>query len=458
MEQLSSKSLKIQFDRKFLLKLVLPLVIEQVLGVTVGMADMIMVSGAGEAAVSGVSLVNTISNLLIYVFAALSTGGAVVASQAIGAKQKNTANVVSNQLILICLAAAAAITAVCLGLNRQILNLIYGNVESSVMENAVIYFYITAFSFPFLSVYYGATALFRSMGNSKLSLYVSAVMNILNIAGNAFFVFVFKMGIAGVAWSTLISRAVAAAVVVIILRNEKLELHIDKYLRLGFSWKIQKKILEIGIPSGIDNAMFQIGKLFTQSLIASFGTASIAANATASTIELLATIPAAATGLAITTVVGQCVGAGDFDAAKKYTGKLMFWAYVMLWIENIAIVVLTPTIAGWYNLSAEGDRLARMLMWFHSASCVVLWPAAWTLQSVLRASGDVKYLMSASIIIMWIFRIGFAYLLTFVNARLGSLLPGVLCVWIAMVIDWLARSASNIWRLKSGKWIRAAVV
>ena len=130
----------------------------------------------------------------------------------------------------------------------------------------------------------------------------------------------------------------------------------------------------------------------------------------------------------------------------------------MLWIENIAIVILTPTIASWYNLSAEGDRLARMLMWFHSASCVVLWPAAWTLQSVLRASGDVKYLMSASIIIMWIFRIGFAYLLTFVNARLGSPLPGVLCVWIAMVIDWLARSASNIWRLKSGKWIRAAVV
>lgn len=450
--------LKIQFDRKFLIKLVLPLVIEQVLAVTVGMADMIMVSGAGETAVSGVSLVNTISNLLIYVFTALATGGAVVAAQAIGAKQKETANVVSNQLILICFAVAVAITAICLLLNRQILGLIYGNVETAVMENAVIYFYITSFSFPFLSVYYGATALFRSMGNSKLSMYVSTIMNVLNIIGNAVFVFVFNMGIAGVAYSTLISRAIAGIIVVLLLRNQNLELHIDKYLRLGFDWKIQKKILSLGIPSGIDNAMFQIGKLFTQSLIASFGTASIAANATASTIELLATIPAAATGLAITTVVGQCVGANDYDAAKKYTKKLMFWAYVMLWIENIAIVLLTPTIASWYNLSPEGDRLARMLMWFHSACCVVMWPAAWTLQSVLRASGDVKYLMTASIIIMWVFRIGFAYLLTYLNELLGSPLPGVLCVWIAMVIDWFARCISNLWRLKSGRWMRAAVV
>lgn len=449
---------KIQFDRKFLIKLVLPLVIEQILSVSVGMADMIMVSGAGETAVSGVSLVNTISNLLIYVFTALATGGAVVAAQAIGAKQKETANIVSNQLILICFAVAVVITAICVLLNRQILGLIYGKVEKDVMENAVIYFYITAFSFPFISVYYGATALFRSMGNSKLSMYVSTIMNILNIIGNAIFVYVFNMGIAGVGYSTLISRAIAGIIVVMLLRNQKLELHIDKYLRLGFNWQIQKKILALGIPSGIDNAMFQIGKLFTQSLIASFGTASIAANATASTIELLATIPAAATGLAITTVVGQCVGANDYESAKKYIKKLMKWAYIMLWIENIFIVILTPTIASWYHLSPEGDRLARILMWYHSACCVVMWPAAWTLQAVLRASGDVKYLMTASIIIMWIFRIGFAYLLTFINKKLASPLPGVLCVWIAMTIDWFVRCISNITRIKSGKWMKKAVV
>ena len=448
----------IQFDRKFLIKLVMPLIIEQVLAVSVGMADMIMVSGAGETAVSGVSLVNTISNLLIYVFTALATGGAVVASQAIGAKRKDTANTVSNQLILICFAVALVITALCLSLNRQILQLIYGSVEKAVMDQAVIYFYITALSFPFISVYYGSTALFRSMGNSNLSMTVSAIMNILNIIGNAIFVFGFGMGIAGVGYATLISRAVAGIVVVFMLRNQKRDLHIDKYLRLGWNWNIQKKILALGIPSGIDSAMFQIGKLFTQALIASFGTASIAANATASTIELLATIPASATGLAITTIVGQCVGAGDYEAAKDYTKKLLKWAYIMLWIENIFIVLLTPTIAGWYHLSEEGDRLARMLMYFHSASCVLMWPCAWTLQSVLRASGDVKYLMTASILIMWVFRIGFAYLLTYLNRLAGFIIPGVLCVWIAMIIDWFARCVSNIWRIKSGRWMKKAVV
>lgn len=451
---------KVQFDGKFLVKLVLPLVIEQILAVTVGMADMIMISGAGETAVSGVSLVNTISNLLIYVFTALATGGAVVAAQAIGAKQKETANTVSNQLILICFAFAIVISVACLFLNRQILGLIYGNVEEAVMENAVIYFYITSLSFPFISVYYGATALFRSMGNSKLSMYVSTVMNVLNIVGNAIFVFGCGMGIEGVGYATLISRAVAGVIVIFVLRNQKLDLHIDRYLRLGFDWKIQKKILGLGIPSGVDNAMFQIGKLFTQALIASFGTASIAANATASTIELLATIPASATGLAITTIVGQCVGAADYDSAKKYTKKLIFWAYVMLWIENLFIVILTPTIASWYNLSAEGDRLARILMWYHSACCVIMWPAAWSLPAVLRASGDVKFLMTSSIIIMWVFRIGFAYLLTWLNSKaiLGFAIPGVLCVWIAMTIDWFARCVTNIWRLKSGKWMRKAVV
>ena len=448
----------IQFDRKFLIKLVMPLIIEQILAVSVGMADMIMVSGTGETAVSGVSLVNTISNLLIYVFTALATGGAVVAAQAVGAKRKDMANVVSNQLVLICFAVSLVITTVCLLLNRQILGLIYGSVEPEVMEQAVLYFYITSFSFPFISVYYGATALFRSMGNSKLSLYVSGTMNVLNIIGNAIFVFGFNMGIAGVGYATLISRAVAGIVVIMMLRNQSLDLHIDKYLRLGWDWNIQKKILALGIPSGIDSAMFQIGKLFTQALIVSFGTASIAANATASTIELLATIPASATGLAITTIVGQCVGAGDYTAAKKYIKKLMFWAYAMLWAENIIIVILTPTIASWYHLSAEGDRLARILMWYHSACCVLMWPAAWTLQSVLRASGDVKYLMTASILIMWVFRIGFAYLLTWGNSYLGSPLPGVLCVWIAMTIDWFARCVSNITRIKSGKWIRKAVI
>lgn len=461
---------KISFNRKFLIMLVLPLVIEQILSVTVGMADMIMVSNAGETAVSGVSLVNTICNLLIYIFSALATGGAVVAAQALGAKKEGMSEVVSNQLVLVCLVAGLSMGILSLCLNRSVLMLIYGHVESAVMENAVVYFRITAFSFPFLAVYFGATALFRSMGNSKLSMYVSTLMNVLNIAGNALFVFKFNMGIAGVGYATLISRGVACIIVVFVLRNQKLPLHINKKLKLGFDFDIQKKIMKIGIPSGIDNGMFQIGKLFTQSLITSFGTASIAANATASTIELLATIPAAAVGLALTTIVGQCVGAGDYDAVKLYSKKLLKVAYIALWIENIIIILLTPAIAGMYNLSKDinpalvganqlsGDTLARMLIYYHSICCMIMWPAAWTLPAILRACGDVKFLMCSSIITMWVARIGFAYLLVFINNKLGAPLPGVLVVWIAMTIDWFCRCILNIARLKSGKWKRASVI
>ena len=426
---------RVQFDKKYLIALVLPLVIEQVLAVTVGMADMIMVSGAGDTAVSGVSLVNTISNLLIYIFNALATGGAVVAAQALGAKKKKTGQIVANQLVLICLIVSVVISAVCIVFDRAILTLIYGKVEQAVMDQAVTYFFITGFSFPFIAVYDGASSLLRSMGKASISLFVSAIMNGLNILFNAIFVFGYNMGIAGDGYGTLISRVVAGIVVVFILRNEKYDLHIDKYFRFGWDGQIIGKILRIGIPSGIDNGMFQIGKLFTQSLITSYGTAAM--------------------GLGVITVVGQCVGAGDYQSVKEYSWKLMKWAYVMLWGLNIVIIFMTPTIASWYNLSAEADHLARILIWYHSACCMVMWSAAWTFPSILRAAGDVKFVMVSSIIIMWVFRIGLAYVIGGLMQPMGL---GVWGVWIAMTIDWFARCVCNAWRLKSGKWKRGAVI
>lgn len=443
---------KEMFERKYLIALIVPLIIEQILSVLVGMADTIMVSEAGETAVSGVSLVNTISNLLIYVFSALATGGAIVAAQALGAKNKKLAEIVSNQLILVCFVISTVIAILSIIFNKGILNLIYGSVEKEVMDNAIIYFYITALSFPFLAVYNGATALFRSMGNSKLSMYVSTLMNIVNIIGNAIFIYGYDMGVAGVGISTLISRIVACVIVLVVLRNEKYELHIDRRLRLGYDTSVIKKILRIGLPSGVDNGMFQIGKLFTQSLISSFGTASIAANATASTVELLATIPASAMGLALTTVVGQCVGAGENDSIKIYSKKMMKWAYMMLWGLNIVIIIIAPVIASWYNLTTEGNRMAIELIIYHSICCMMIWPLAFTLPSVLRAAGDVKFVMVSSVASMWIFRIALSYV---IGKYMGV---GVLGVWIAMTIDWAVRSMLNLWRYKSGKWMKGAVV
>ena len=294
------------FSREKLLKLILPLVVEQLLSVTVGMADMIMVSGTGEAAVSGISLVNTICVLLIMMFSALASGGAVVSAQYLGSKDKESACKSANQLVLICFLASAAIMIFSLLANRWLLNLIYGNVEKDVMDNAVTYFYITAISFPFLAIYNACAGLFRSMNNSKISMLVSTAMNIINIVGNAFLIYGFSLGVAGVGYATLISRAVACVIMLILIRKTKYEIHITSYRKLGWFPQIIRNILHIGVPNALENSMFQIGKLFTQSLISSFGTASIAANACASTVETLADIPAMAIGLGLITVVGQC--------------------------------------------------------------------------------------------------------------------------------------------------------
>ncbi len=440
------------FTKDKLLKLILPLVVEQLLAVTVGMADMIMVSGAGEAAVSGISLVNTISNLLIMMFSALASGGAVVSAQYLGSKNQKSACRSANQLILLCFIVSMVITVFSLFANRWLLNLIYGNVEKAVMDSAVTYFYITAVSFPFLAIYNACAGLFRSMNNSKISMMVSVIMNVVNITGNAVFIFIFHMDVAGVAYSTLISRAVACIVMLILIKKPSYDIHITSYLKLGWFPDLIKNILHIGVPNALENSMFQIGKLLTQSLISSFGTASIAANACASTVEMLADIPAMAIGLGLITVVGQCVGAGDYKQARFYTKKLIKYAYLFLLFVNVVIFASADLIAGWYNLTELGHHYAVELIRYHSICCVLIFPLAFTIPNVLRAAGDVKYTMTVSIISMWIFRIGLAYVIG------GYMKLGVLGVWIAMTIDWAVRAVFNVIRLKGNKWEGKAVV
>ena len=440
------------FSREKLLKLILPLVVEQLLAVTVGMADMIMVAGAGEAAVSGISLVNTISNLMIMMFSALATGGAVVSAQYLGNSDKKNACKAASQLVLICNLFSVFIMLLSLMFNRQILSLIYGNVEQAVMDNAVIYFYITAVSFPFLAVYNACAGLFRSMNNSQLSMKVSVIMNALNIIGNAVFVFGFEMGVAGVAFSTLISRAVACVIMLVLMKRKTYDIHVVSYLRPGWNPQIIKNILSIGVPSALENSMFQIGKLLTQSLITTFGTAAIAANACASTVETLADIPAIAIGLGLVTVVGQCVGAGNYEQARAYSTRLLKMAYFFLFLVNTVIFFMASVIAGWYQLTELGNAYAITLIKYHSVCCVLMWPSAFTIPQILRAAGDVKFTLTVNVISMWICRIGLAYVIAAVTDL------GVLGVWIAMTIDWLVRSIFNVHRFRSDKWEGKAVV
>jgi len=435
------------FTKKDLYTLIIPLILEQMLGVTVGMADTVMVSSVSEAAMAGVSLVDTVNILLINIFASLATGGAVVAARYLGQRNEEKACKTANQLILAITSISLVVMVFALIGNAKILHLIFGNVEHDVMKSAVVYFNLTALSFPFLAIYSGSTALCRSMGNTKISLMTSILVNVINITGNAIFVYGFHMGADGVGSATLISRIVGALVMLFVIHNQKRPIHIDAKFKLGFCPFILKRISRVGIPTGIDNCIFQIGKLLVQSLIAGFGTAAIAANAVVGTVAGFAVIPASSIGLALLTVIGQTVGARAYDDAKYYIIKLMKVAYIAMAILNIFIILLAKQITGLYHLSPEAATMAWQIITYHSICAMIFWPTGFSLPNALRAADDARFTMIVSIFSMWTWRIGLSYIL---GEYFGM---GLFGIWIAMSVDWVFRSICFLVRMLHGKWM-----
>lgn len=435
-----------RFTDKQLRQLIIPLIIEQLLTVTVGMADSIMVASVGEAAVSGVSLVDTIMVLLINIFAALATGGAVVAGQYIGQERKEQACKATDQLILFIVVLSLGITVVVYMGQNVILHGIFGKIEPDVMASARTYLLIVTASIPFIALYNGGAAIFRAMGNSKVSMQTSLLMNGINIAGNAILIYGLGMGTAGAAIPTLCSRIAAAIIMVVLLRNPKHPVHMSEKMEWHFNGYMVRKILHIGIPNGLENSMFQLGKILVLSLVATFGTASIAANAVSNTIALFQILPGMAIGFAILTVVSQCVGAGDYDQARYYTKKLIKMVYFAMIAVNLVVYFLIPFIVQIYNLSEETARMTRQILVYHGICASTIWPMSFSLPNTLRAANDVKFTMWASILSMWIFRIVFSYIL---GAYMGW---GVFGIWVAMTIDWLFRAICFVVRYMHGKW------
>ena len=422
------------FTREQLIKLLAPLIVEQILTVLVGMADVVMVAAVGETAVSGVSLVDSISVLIIQVMGAMATGGAVVCSQYLGKRQLRDAGEAAGQLVFVTLALSLGVTVVALAGNRHLLSAIFGSVEEAVMDNAQTYFWITAMSYPFLGLYNACAALFRSMGNSKVSMFTSLIMNGINIAGNAICVFGLKMGVAGVAYPTLISRVTAAVLIFIFLQNRHNEIRISNLRTLRPRMEMIRRILYIGIPGGLENGMFQFGKLFLQSLVSSLGTASIASYAVACNLVTLLYLPGNALGLGLITIVGQCVGAQKPKEAKAYTRLLTVINYLILAVVATAMFFGADVLVGFYNLSPEAGEIAHVLLRSHCVA-MLIWPVAFTLPNALRAALDARFTMAVSVFSMWVFRIGFAYLFVYLF-DLG--VPGI---WYGMFIDWVFRAA-----------------
>lgn len=433
------------FSKKDLRKLIIPLILEQTLAITVGMADTMMISSAGEAAVSGVSLVDMFNNLIISVLAALATGGAVVTSQCIGAGRREEACRSARQLVFTEAAITIGISVLVLLFHRQILGLFFGQIEADVMQNAISYLIISVFSFPLLAVYDSCAALYRSMGNAQITLKISLLMNVINVVGNAIGVYVLKLGVAGVAIPSLVSRGVAGVVLFTLLHNPDNLVFLTRE-KFKVDATIVKRILFIGIPSGIENGIFQLGRVLVVSIIAAFGTSQIAANGVANSLDSMGCIVGQAMSLAMITVIGRCVGAGEEGQVRYYTKKLLGETYFYTAVINSIILLLLPWILQIYGLGEETTRLSYILVMIHDGMAIFLWPASFVLPNMLRACNDVKYTMVVSIFSMITFRIGFSYVF---GVHMGWMAVGV---WAAMVIDWVFRVLCFVGRYLAGTW------
>lgn len=434
------------YSNEQLKKLILPLIMEQLLAILVGMLDTVMISGVGEAAVSGVSLVDNINILIIQVFSALATGGAVVAGHSLGQKNRDQARHSAWQMVLFLLYTSVVTTIILVGWHKIILRAVFGQVEQAVMDSAATYLIITGLSICPLALYNGCAALFRAMGDSKTTMYISLLMNLLNLIGNALLIFGFQMGVAGAAISTTFSRTVAAVLIFYFLFREDRDIHFRHRVTAKLELGQIKRILYIGVPNGLENSLFQLGKILLLSLVSTFGTSAIAANAVCGTVANFNVLPGMSIGMAILTVTSYCVGAGDYGQARYYTKKLMRLTSVCMIAVSLVMILICRKALFLYHLTPETEELAVQVIRYHAFMCMFAWAPSFSLPNTLRAAGDVMWTMLIAIVSMWVFRIGTAYFFSNVFHW------GLIGIWIAMTIDWMFRGICYEVRFHSGKW------
>lgn len=435
------------YSSRDLFNLIIPLLIELAMTLVVGLLDSIMVSSVGESAVSGVSLVDSIMQLLIYVFTALAAGGAIIAGQFSGAGLRKEANEAAEELLWLNVLFSIVITLLMLLSADWILLHLFGQIDTEVYYHARRYLLAVVFSIPAIGIYEAAAAVFRTMNDSKTTMKLSLLMNISNCVGNAILIYACSMGTLGAAISTTLSRWAAAILIVRLLLDSRRELHVRRTWRHRFTWSLTRNILKMGIPNGVENGIFQLGKIMILGLVTTFGTCAITANAVTQTLASLEAIPGNAIQIAMVPVISHCIGAGDYEQVKYYNRKLLKFAYIAVSCWSLLLGAGLPFILSVYHLSDETATLTISLFLCHTLGLIFIWPLAFDLPAALRASGDVRFTMVISVLSMWVFRFGGAYLLANI---LGLGVPGV---WIAMAfLDWGFRAIIYIARWHSGKW------
>lgn len=440
------------FSGKELKKMIIPLFLEQLLVLFVGLADTLIVSYAGETAVSGVSLVNQFNNIFIYLFTALASGGAVVISQYIGRQERNHAGEASSQLLMFSTVFSVIIMAVVLIGNEALLRILFGKVEKPVMDACITYLKISAYSYPALAIYNSGAAMHRSLGKTNVTMYISVASNGINIIGNVIGVFVMNAGVAGVAWPSFIARVFSAAAITILCFKKKNQVTYRRKWIFCRNGRLLRSILRVAIPNGVENGIFQLVKVALSSIVALFGTYQIAANGVSQSIWALAALAGIAMGPVFITVIGQCMGNRNTEAAEYYFGKLTKITLIISTVWNLLIFLLTPIFLHFYSLSRETKQLVILLVLIHNVFNAAVYPFSGALSNGLRAAGDVKYTMYVVVISTIAVRLLLSWLLGIV------LNMGVIGVALAMVCDWVIRAVLFFRREKTGKWKNCQII
>ena len=440
------------FPRRALWMLLIPLIIEQMLNSLMGMVDTLMVSRVGAEAISAVSLVDSINNLVLQVFAAMAAGAAIICSQYLGRKDEKGCNDAAKQIVLTVVVISSVIMIIGVGFRKPLLHLIFGSVEEAVMTNAQIYFLITALSYPFIALFQAGAAFYRACGNSKFTMKTALIANVANIVGNTLFIFVLQMGAAGAAVSTLISRALCAFVVFYALRKPGYAIQLKNYFSIRPDLNLIVKILAIGVPSGIENGMFQFGKLAIQSTVSSLGTAAIAAQAMTIIFENVNGMAAVGIGIGLMTVVGQSIGAGRQEEAKYYIVKLAGYAEIAMIISCILVYIAARPVTVLAGMSEESTALCMQMILAITIVKPLLWVPSFTPSNGLRAAGDVRFSMITATLTMWLCRVALSIFL------MRVVKTGPIGVWYGMFADWGVRGVIFTIRFVRGKWLRFKVI
>lgn len=433
------------FSNRDLKKLILPLFLEQFLVMLVGIADTFIIAFAGEAAVSGVSLVNSFNTILIYLFTALASGGAVIISQYIGRKEMDNASETSSQLLTASVLLSVVLTALTLVFNESLMRLLFGKVEPDVMEACVTYLRISAYSYPAIAIYNAGASLYRSIGKTSTTMYISLFSNVINVVGNCIGVFVLKAGVAGVAWPSLIARVFTAAAITALCYREKGVRYANRWV-FAWNWQLLRRVLGIAVPNGVESGIFQMVKVALSSVVAMFGTYQIAANGIAQSIWSMAALVGVTMGPVFITVIGQCMGAGNLPEAEHYFKKLTKITLAVSLAWNALVFAVTPLLMSFYSLAGETKALVVWLVLIHNVANSFAYPLADPFGKGLRAAGDIKFTMFVSIGSTIAGRLVFSLLF---GMAFGW---GVIGIALAMCLDWCIRAVLFWVRFKRGQW------